>query len=106
MKIYRQGDVLLIEVKAIPKDAVDITPKEGAIVLAYGEATGHAHQFREQLDGVKLLRTSGGARYLHVAGVTLDLLHDEHETVKVRPGKYLIPSQFEYTPAELRRIAD
>ncbi len=108
MKIYRQGDVLLIEVKVIPKDAFEQPIVGHELVLAYGEATGHRHrvEFLDKSDGVKLYHASGGERYLHVAGVTLDLLHEEHETVKVPPGKYLIPSRFEYTPAELRRVAD
>ncbi len=106
MKILRQGDVCLVEVKQIPKNAVE-QPVGKKLILAMGEVTGHHHRFEflDRADGVKLYHV-GAERYLHVAGITLDLLHEEHDTVKVRPGKYLIPNQVEYTPAELRRVAD
>ena len=107
MKIYRQGDVMLIEVPAIPKDAVLEPCKGTKLILALGEATGHHHRFEfmDTTDNVKMHKTAGGARYLHVTA-TADLLHEEHSTVKVPPGKYLVPNQIEYTPAELRRVAD
>jgi len=107
MKPIRQGDVLLIPVKALPKDAIAQAPKGNKVILAYGEVTGHHHRF-EFLDtshNVKLFHGSGGARYLEVAAPA-DLLHEEHDTARVPPGKYLIPTQVEYTPAELRRVAD
>jgi hypothetical protein len=102
MKIYRQGDVLLIEVKSIPKDAVE-QPIKGEVVLAYGEVTGHKHRFEDAMD-VRMFG-SGGSRYLDVAGVKL-LIHEEHSTVTVPPGKYLVPQQVEFTPAALRNVAD
>jgi len=105
MKVYRQGDVILVEVKAIPKGAKDVTPK-GALVLAYGEVTGHAHKFKEDAEGLRMYQADSGERYIHVAGITLDLVHEEHSTVRVPKGKYLVPNQVEYTPAELRRVAD
>ena len=48
MSQYRQGDVLIssIEESTIPKDATDIAREDGAIVLATGDATGHAHAIR------------------------------------------------------------
>jgi hypothetical protein len=39
---YRQGDVLLVAVPAIPEDARPLPRDEGRVVLALGEATGHA----------------------------------------------------------------
>lgn len=43
MKIVRQGDVLLKQISTLPNSVVRA---EGPCVLAYGEATGHAHQVR------------------------------------------------------------
>ena len=72
-----------------------------------GEATGYHHrfEFRDTSDGVKLYHASTGARYLEVTALA-ELLHEEHSTVRVPPGKYLLPAQVEYTPAELVRVAD
>jgi hypothetical protein len=107
MGIIRQGDVALVSVRAIPKDAV-LQPRKGKkLILALGEATGHHHRFEflNTDDSVNLYLTVGGARYLDVSKPA-DLLHEEHSTARVPAGKWLIPQQVEYTPAELRRVAD
>ena len=41
--MVRQGDVLLVPVDAIPEAAKPVARDHGRVVLAYGEATGHAH---------------------------------------------------------------
>jgi hypothetical protein len=105
--VLRQGDVLLIAVDAIPKEAKKQPQKGKKVVLALGEATGHHHRFEfmDTSHNVKLYVADGGARYVHVTKAA-ELLHEEHSTVKVPAGKYLLPTQVEYTPAELRQVAD
>ena len=103
MKVYRQGDVMLIQVPKIPKDLPEIALK-GAVVLAEGEMTGHKHQFMDAMD-VRMYGGGGGPAYLEIAGIKL-LMHEEHSTVKIPKGKYLIPRQVEFTPAALRNVAD
>jgi hypothetical protein len=107
MKIYRQGDVCLVQVKAIPADAVEQPIKGTDLVLAHGEVTGHKHRFEfmDTSHNAKLRITESGARYLDVLA-DCDLLHEEHSTVRVPKGRYLLPQQVDYTPAELRRVAD
>ena len=107
MKVYRQGDVCLIAVDSIPADATPVAPTGNKVILALGEATGHHHrfEFRDTTHNVKLYSAGGGARYLHVEALA-ELLHEEHSTVSVPAGKYLLPSQVEFTPAELRRVQD
>lgn len=106
-QVLRQGDVALIAIDEIPKDA-KLEPSKGRkLILALGEATGHHHRF-EFLDtshNVKLYVAAGGARYVHVTAAA-ELLHEEHSTVEVPAGKYLLPRQVEYTPAELRQVQD
>jgi hypothetical protein len=104
MGVIRQGDVCLVRVKAIPADAVE-QKIEGRIVLQHGEVTGHAHAFYDDTQNIKLYVAHGGARYLDVSAPS-DLLHEEHSTARVPAGKWLLPSQVEYTPQELRRVAD
>lgn len=106
LEILRQGDVILVPVASIPKDAQDVTPEKGRVVLQFGEATGHAHAFYD--GGVRLYQgtAANAPRYLHVVKTTALLRHDEHTTVKVPPGKYMLPGQSEYTPSELRRVTD
>lgn len=118
MKMFRQGDVLLIEVKAIPKSAKDVTPKD-RIVLAYGEVTGHAHAVypetieRKPLFGKATTETglkaklwdSGAERFLQVVEKTA-LKHEEHSAIDLAPGNYKVVRQREYDPARDRMVAD
>lgn len=106
MELIRQGDVLLLPVDDLPDGVEDCTPKSGRAVVMEGEATGHAHAFYE--GGVRLYRAPKAARpsYLRVVEADALLRHEEHETAKVPPGIYKIPQQSEYTPEELRRVAD
>jgi hypothetical protein len=107
MGIIRQGDVALVRVRAIPKDAIEQPQKGAKLILALGEATGHHHRFEFLANdyNVKLYVAAGGARYLDVSAPA-DLKHEEHATARVPAGKWLLPQQVEYTPAELRRVAD
>ena len=107
MSIIRQGDVALVRVKTIPADAVEQPQKGQKLILALGEATGHHHRFEflAQDYNVKLYVAHGGARYVHVTAPA-DLKHEEHSTARVGAGKYLLPTQMEYTPKELVRVTD
>lgn len=107
MSVIRQGDVALVRVKTIPADAVEQKIEGRKLVLALGEATGHHHRFEflDKSHNVKLYAAAGGTRYLDVS-VPSDLLHEEHSTARVPAGKWLIPSQVEYTPKELVRVTD
>jgi hypothetical protein len=107
MGIIRQGDVALVSVRAIPKDAVEQPVKGKKLILALGEATGHHHRFEflDKSHNVKMHIAHGGARYIDVATPS-DLLHEEHSTARIPAGKWLLPQQVEYTPVDLRRVAD
>jgi hypothetical protein len=107
MGIIRQGDVALVSVCQIPKDAVEQPIRGKKLILALGEATGHHHRFEflDQTQNIRLYVGAGGARYLDVSAPS-DLLHEEHSTARVPAGKWLLPQQVEYTPAELRRVQD
>ena len=101
--MYRQGDVLLQSIGAIPASAIMAEPKGGRFVLAEGESTGHAHTICE-LEG-SLSITSDGKLYLQTdAGC--ELLHQEHAPIAVAPGSYEVIRQREYSPEEIRRVQD
>lgn len=85
-------------------------------MLAFGEVTGHAHAIYDYeaaateiaeaaIARARLWRTADGARYLEVRETVL-LKHEEHTTHELTPGIYQLPNQVEYSPAELRRVAD
>lgn len=102
MQTYRQGDVLLRRVEALPAASQRSGPINGRIVLAYGEVTGHAHAISEkQAD----LFIDGSRRFLEVC-YKADLKHEEHATIALPKGVYEVIQQREYTPAGLRNVAD
>ena len=78
---FRQGDVLLVSVEAIPPGARP-EPRERRIVLAEGEATGHAHAIWEP-DARTF--THDGQRYLLTRSIA-QLVHEEHAPIEVPPG--------------------
>jgi hypothetical protein len=118
-KLYRQGDVLLVAVTSPPKDATTVQ-SGGRIVLASGEATGHAHRVeseRAQLatarvhfgsgnpEAARLLSTEEAHNlFLLVYGdEAVALQHEEHDTLSIPPGAYRVVRQREYAPGPLRQ---
>lgn len=70
--MYRQGDVLVRPVSAIPADAKPIKRVGGRVILAEGEVTGHHHAISEA--GVGLLEHDG-RRYLDVPNPSIAWLN-------------------------------
>lgn len=113
---YRQGDVLLVPIDEVPADLTPVPRENGRVILAHGEATGHAHAIVD--DRAELLGTpnaEGGLisideaaeLYLLVHGdEPVDLVHDEHDTIAVEPGAYKRIRQREYAPEENRFVHD
>lgn len=119
----RQGDVQLQPVAALPHGCKELPPEGNRIVLAHGEVTGHAHAIYDHIatpdaadeiadaaiarakSKARLWAAPDGSRYLEVTE-TVTLRHEEHTAHTLNPGIYHLPTQVEYTPAELRRVAD
>lgn len=104
--MYRQGDVLLIPVKIIPKAAEPVAREGGRVVLAHGEVTGHAHAIKDKR--AALFRDPKlAAIFMRVSGdAPVALEHDEHTKIMIPPGSYQVVRQREYTPSEIRQVAD
>jgi hypothetical protein len=122
MTSYRQGDVYIRKMAALPTAVKLIKREGGRIVLAHGEVTGHAHaiadkhvqHFRDDSitdvkseDRVKL--RAGGAlafTYLLIEDKPATLRHEEHGPITLPPGSYEVRRQREYTPDAIRNVAD
>lgn len=106
-KLIRQGDVLVRRIKALPTGIQPAEAENGRLVLAHGEATGHHHSFALS-DRVALFREdgSGGGLFLTVSGAPVPLEHQEHTALMLTPGHYEVVRQREYSPEEIRRVAD
>jgi hypothetical protein len=102
--MFRQGDVLVTRINdGLPEDAKKVGPdKRGRLVLAEGEATGHAH----------VVQAVAATLYAAQIGMLLQvkeqtqLLHEEHGPIDLDPGMYKITRQREYTPERERYVAD
>ena len=106
--MYRQGDVLLVPIAAdaVPATAVP-APRDrgGRMVLARGEATGHAHVITGP--DVALLADRDDVDMLFVQIVTKGrMVHEEHGAISVPPGCYRVVRQREYIPGAYRYVAD
>ena len=99
---FRQGDVLITKVASRTKTSQPKGRDAGRIVLAYGEVTGHAHAIA---DLNALLFSDGDDLYLEADG-TVSLRHEEHARIEIPGGTYKITRQREYTPGEIRNVAD
>lgn len=102
--MYRQGDVLIVRVDDNTKCGEEVPRENGSVVLAHGEATGHAHAFHNA--GVALYATKTGERHLRVVATNALLRHEEHAPIHVPPGLYRVVRQREYSPEEIRNVAD
>ena len=98
--MWRQGDVLIVQVEKKP----DTATQHPRCVLALGEVTGHAHQI---LDGAMLWVDSDGTKYVEVYGEEATVTHEEHGHIALTgPAIYRVVQQREYTPQEIRNVAD
>ena len=101
MKIFRQGDVLLRQAKELPKKAKRKADK----VLAYGEATGHKHQFTSEF--ADLYIDVGGKQYAFLVETAM-LEHEEHANIEVPEGTYevVIQREFDLVQNRVRPVVD
>ena len=100
MAIYRQGDVLLVPVDEVPRGARRVRPKR--LIIAEGEVTGHVH---ELVGGKVELFEKAEVVFAKIMSAP-QLQHAEHATQTIEPGVYRVVRQREYSPEELRRVAD
>ena len=99
--MYRHGDLLICKVKVneIPKDV----KQKDDNVLAYGEVTFHAHRLHSGI----ILEDEKGNMYVRVPKAAT-LTHEEHATVTLPAGDYIVTRQREFDPYSqvVRRVAD
>ena len=123
---YQQGDVLLVAVtKRVESDIRSECKietggdKDGKVILALGEATGHHHRFElNKLDpGVTIstLHERYGGRvyrdnltYYLVEGGPATLYHEEHNPLTVPPGLYRrsIIREYDHISNSFREVLD
>lgn len=105
--LFRQGDVLLVSVKALPLNASP-QPKQAQVTLALGEVTGHSHVLvADPADTIAPFTVPDQTDVVFLEIMeTAFLKHDEHATLDIPAGIYEVRRQREYHPAEIRMVAD
>jgi hypothetical protein len=99
--LYRQGDVLLRRIDGLPKQKA---VKRASGVILEGEATGHAHRIAD-LTRAEILEIGEGV-YLRVGSEGVRIIHEEHADIVLPAGNYEVVRQREYSPEEIRNVAD
>lgn len=100
--MFRQGDVLLVPVDAMPAGGTRVEPEAGRLILARGEATGHHHSVTAEK--ASLVEAAEGV-FLQIMSATA-LEHQEHTAIWLQPGVYRVVRQREYTPREVAWVRD
>jgi len=92
-KRFQQGDILFESIGRIPKKAKKLGRKDGKLIIAEGEVSGHIHsvesEFAELFDSESL--SMDVEKFLKVEkGKSVEVTHQEHDTVILPPGDYAI----------------
>ena len=98
--MYRQGDLLFVKCEAVPDGA----KQQVDGIVAYGEVTGHKHRIRPGVEAVLMLLA--GVSYIRVLKKEAPIDHEEHDTITLPIGDWIVKRQREYTPNGFRQVAD
>lgn len=100
-EIYRQGDLLIVKTGKFEETGL----KPASKILALGETTGHKHELHgscEVFDDVQK-----GVKFVKVGKGQIQLQHEEHKTITLTKGNYMIVRQRELNLlGEVQKVAD
>jgi len=104
--LLQQGDVLIQSIDKIPDDAEEVKAKNGRIVLAEGEATGHSHSVIA-VPNIRLYKKDG-VMYLKVKDDSVELKHEEHKKINIPSGNFeiIILKEYDHFKEEIINVVD
>ena len=110
-KAICQGDMYLVPIKEVPKDAKLVAPENGHFIITHSE-TGHHHVIKER-PGIRQFTWEDQFRGFIELSLEEKLDHlehlranDTHEAQVVPAGPWLIQRQAAYTPGGWERARD
>lgn len=106
--MFRQGDVLLVLIldSQLPESVVPLArDARGKLVLALGEATGHAHAVSTPDADLLADAAELDRRFLRIVTDAM-LTHEEHDPIPLPPGLYQVVRQREYVLGGSRSVED
>lgn len=104
-KLFRHGDLGIKQISKLPKNL----KKLNSNVLAEGEMTGHNHQLvAKRQDLIQLYEDADGNKYFEVKEDEAKLTHQEHKTITIEKGFYVVTKEREYDPflKEVKSVQD
>ena len=90
--IARHGDLLIRNTNKVPSN---LKPAN-TVITAEGEKTGHKHQLH---GNVTVYKQELGSLYFKVK-TSAELVHQEHKTIHVPKGTYMVQQEREFNPFE------
>lgn len=91
-EMFRQGDVLIAKINAIPLAALPAPYEHNHAVLAHGEVTGHKHQLKQ--DEAQLFAMNDNM-FLRIVTPMGYVRHEEHSPIALAQGDYQVIKQRE-----------
>ena len=91
-EMFRQGDVLIAKIDAIPIAALPTPYEYNHAVLAHGEVTGHKHQLVQ--DEAQLFAMNDNM-FLRIVTPVGYVRHEEHSPIALKQGDYQVIKQRE-----------
>jgi len=85
--LLRHGDLLLKTITTLPKNAKKINTD----TLQEGEVTGHKHRLRGNFE----ILIQNGQKFVN-AKSQLELVHEEHNTIQIPIGMYVLVQEREF----------
>src|SRR5574341_1919329 len=103
MDQVRQGDVFIRRVAELPSGARKLKRDKGKVVLAYGEATGHAHAFGSRFVNMYAVADEFDRTACSWLRVMQDVVlrHEEHRSITLPPGNYRVVRQRQWEDAPI-----
>ena len=105
-KLIQQGDVLFFSESRLPDSLKPVTPENGLLIFAKGEATGHHHSVLAD-SGVALFETDQHELWASSES-PFTVVHQEHKPVTLPVGTYRIGIVREIDPfaEEVKSVMD
>lgn len=111
--LYRQGDILLRRTTERPGPMARLIGSGSRVILAYGEATGHAHEVvalnavengdTEKPPAAELFEDSVTTKRLLIINEEVKLQHPQHTAHVYAPGVYEVTRQRQLSDADEQR---
>jgi hypothetical protein len=104
MKQIQHGDVLIKEIGELPTGVKPVGRRNGALVIAEGEATGHHHVITAEKAFLYELK---GDLFLECTE-SVTITHEEHKALPIPAGIYQIGRvrEYDYFSEMERRVVD